>query len=98
MRVYGYHFLNPDCSPQDEVDMDVRIVKKPLHGKAEIAAVTLFATFNKDSNLFKCSGRKAPSLALKYKSADNFVGKDIVQLFVFQNGWAWEITVNINVR
>ena len=79
--------------------MDIRIVKKPEHGKAEVSAGTLFVPYGKDTPLAKCNGIKAPALSIKYKSAEHFVGKDAMQLLVFwDGGWTSEIILHINVR
>src|SRR5262249_34473711 len=61
---------NPDCSASG--DVTIRVTKQPEHGTAEIAAATLFPSFEKENIRFKCNQHKVRGQQVNYKSAEKY--------------------------
>jgi hypothetical protein len=96
-QIGWYHYLNPDCTVRGEIV--VRVTKEPEHGKIETVAGKQFAFYKKDNIRSRCNEHKVPGKLVFYKSEDKYVGDDVVDLLViFDNGYAWDLHININVR
>jgi len=66
--------MNKDCSPID--DRHYEIMKEPEHGVAELEFKTGKLLLPKDSPNFRCSGKTAPAVAIKYTAKKDYMGTD----------------------
>jgi len=89
--------LNPDCTASG--DPDVRITKQPEHGTVTTAAATNFPGYPKANLRARCNEHKVRGQQVSYKSAEKYVGNDVLELLVlFPLGFPWEIHYDISVR
>jgi hypothetical protein len=96
-RIGFFTYLTPDCDSGGEVE--VRITKKPEHGTAETTTATNFPGYPKENIRFKCNEHKVRGVQINYKSAEEYVGDDTLDLLVlFPGGFAWEVHYDISVR
>src|SRR5262245_27541506 len=96
-RIGFFTYLTPDCDSGGEVE--VRITKKPEHGTAETTTATNFPGYPKENIRFKCNEHKVRGAQINYKSAEEYVGDDTLDLLVlFPGGFAWEVHYDISVR
>ena len=66
--------LYPDCTTRGPIV--ARVIKPPVHGAMTFGNASSFPNYNATSPLASCNGKKAPSLAIDYKSEDGYVGPD----------------------
>jgi hypothetical protein len=96
-RIGFFHFLNPDCSARN--DINVRVAKAPEHGTIDTGIATDYAYYRKDQIRFKCNQHKVRGTEIKYKSAEKYIGSDEAEVTViFGDGFAWEVHYDIKVR
>jgi hypothetical protein len=96
-RIGFFTALNPDCTASG--DVDVRITKQPEHGTVETAAATNYPSYPKANLRARCNEHKVRGQQVSYKSAEKYVGNDVLELLVlFPGGFAWEIHYDISVR
>jgi hypothetical protein len=96
-RIGFFHFLNPDCSVRN--DVNIRVTKEPEHGTIDTAIATDYARYRKENIRFKCNQHKIRGTEIKYKPAEKYVGNDEVEVTViFGDGFAWEVHYDIKVR
>jgi hypothetical protein len=75
------------------------ITKQPEHGTVEISSTTNFPSYQKENIRSKCNHHKVRGQQVNYKSAEKYVGDDILDLLVlFPAGFAWEVHYDISVR
>jgi hypothetical protein len=96
-RIGFFYALHPDCSAQG--DVTIRVTKQPEHGTTEIAAATLFPSFEKENIRYKCNQHKVRGQQVNYKSAEKYSGSDTLELLVlYPGGFAREVQFDISVR
>jgi hypothetical protein len=96
-RIGFYTALNPDCTASG--DVTIRVTKQPEHGTVETTATTHFPGYPKENIRSRCNEHKVRGQQVYYKSADKYVGDDVLDLLVlFPAGFAWELHINISVR
>ena len=76
-----YHQLKTDCTALGKVV--VRITAQPKNGSAEVEEGEVVPNIDKDSIYFSCNGKKVTGSRLIYTSAENFVGKDSIEIEAF---------------
>jgi hypothetical protein len=96
-RIGFFSSVDPDCVSNGEVE--VRVTKQPEHGSAETKTATNFPNYSKENIRSKCNDRKVRGVQINYKSAEQYVGSDELELLVlFPNGFAREVHYNLDVR
>jgi hypothetical protein len=96
-RIGFFYAIQPDCSAQG--DVTIRVTKQPEHGTTEIAAATLFPSFEKENIRYKCNQHKVRGQQVNYKSAEKYSGSDTLELLVlYPGGFAREVQFDISVR
>ena len=96
-RIGFFTYLNPDCTAGG--DVNVRVTKQPEHGTVEMSAGSSFPGYPKENLRSRCNEHKVRGQQVYYKSAEKYVGDDVLDLLVlFAAGFAWEVHVNLSVR
>jgi hypothetical protein len=96
-RIGFFYALNPDCTASGNVN--VRVTKQPEHGNTETPTATNFPNYPKENIRSKCNDHKVRGVQVYYKSAEKYVGDDVLDLLVlFPAGFAWEVHYDISVR
>jgi hypothetical protein len=96
-RIGFFYALNPDCTASGNVN--IRVTKQPEHGSTEITTATNFPGYPKESIRYKCNEHKAKGMQVNYKSAEKYVGDDVLDLLIlFPAGFAWEVHFDVSVR
>jgi hypothetical protein len=96
-RVFFAHQVHPDCSSVGEAV--IRITKEPEHGKVRVTPTTDYAGYPKENIRYKCNQHKVQGQQITYRSEDKYTGDDTVEaLVIFQNGFAWEVSIDVMVR
>jgi hypothetical protein len=95
-NLYFAHALKRDCSPADEYD--VKVLKQPEHGTVELISGDGPANFPKDTERFKCNGKKVRGINIVYKSAPGYAGPDnLHMIFLLEYGIVFEVHYKLNV-
>src|SRR5262245_61387240 len=85
-RIGFYTALDPDCTSQGLVT--IRVVKQPEHGAIEITPANSFPGYPKENIRAKCNDHKVRGMQINYRSAEKYVGSDVLDLLVlFPHGF-----------
>jgi hypothetical protein len=96
-RIGFFSALNPDCTTSG--DISIRVTKEPEHGAVQITPTTNFPNYAKEGLRYKCNQHKVKGIQINYKSAEKYIGDDVLELLVlFPAGFAWEIHFDLSVR
>jgi hypothetical protein len=76
------------------VTVNVRVTKEPEHGTVETSATTSFPSYPKENLRHRCNEHKVRNQQVYYKSAEKYVGDDMLDLLVlFPAGFGWELHI-----
>ena len=96
-RIGFFSALNPDCTTSG--DISIRVTKELEHGAVQITPTTNFPNYAKEGLRYKCNQHKVKGMQINYKSAEKYIGDDVLELLVlFPAGFAWEIHFDLSVR
>lgn len=96
--IIGRHTLwkSKDCSPNGLPG--VKIIQKPIHGAANIAAgLNTIGSNRTNPGQDQCRGKEMTGIILNYDPAPDFIGTDTVTYTVSMYGTTYSNTVTINV-
>jgi len=89
--------LQVDCTPTEGAE--VKITKDPEHGSLDISKGLDFPYYPKENPRSKCNEKKTPRFLITYKPENGYSGVDSFEyVSLAADGFAQEITINVNVR